>query len=237
MASNSARASMRSSRARWKPPTAVAIIAWRMRHCARPSESPSGAAPRGRFARELARARVLAEEVVDLAENDERLRPPGVVVELLEMRDRERQPAAAPARARRGPTRCARGAAAQCAFRCACLRPARTRAATPRPARAPRRSAPCDGGPRRASRRTRRRPSPVTRPSRSSRSRSVAAVSRPRRHDPSMKRNISCAATSSSPARRRFVTRCFMMRRDPTAGCFASAFAASRKIAGASLRS
>ena len=53
------------------------------------------------------------------------------------------------------------------------------------------------------------------------------AVSRPRRHEPSMNRNMSRAAGSSSPARKRFVTRCFMMRREPDAGCFASADAAS----------
>ena len=43
-----------------------------------------------------------------------------------------------------------------------------------------------------------------------------------------MKSNMSFAAVSSSPALSRFCTRCFMMRREPTAGCRASALAARR---------
>ena len=88
--SNSVPASVKRSRARWKPPAAVSINARRIRHCARPRTSPV-ALQRALASLKLEpRAGVVAEEVVDLAEHHLRLRRPSSSPRLLEARERVR---------------------------------------------------------------------------------------------------------------------------------------------------
>ena len=101
MASNSARARRGvSSRARSAEPPACSTQPCRIRHCARPSQSPAARKRSRRRGEQVPRARVIAEQVVNLAEHDLALRAAVLVAELLEERERARHEA--PAVRRRG---------------------------------------------------------------------------------------------------------------------------------------
>ncbi len=182
MRSNSPRVSVQELRACSNPPAAVSISASRMRHCARPSDVARSrcSARSPRAAR--ARLRVVAEQVVDLAEHDLRLRTPLRRPRAARSADRASATSTRPcAGAPRSDAMCPsrRSACAACA-----ASPAWSNARCASLGLLARLVEPPDvterlGAPERVL----GRDLPVTRPSSSSRSRSVAAVSRPRRHD------------------------------------------------------